>query len=187
MCEQLKNIVIKKWVGDPPSPTNNSMSYEQLNDVGLKLLDQSNAKKDDFLNLDPNEFNPSKETLNKELFLIIDNFSDCCGATLTLKKKFHDDDDRWLHRHIFNDICNSRLWSDKKYMLFPEYTKQGVLHYHMIMWDVYQLEVMRCIKWWRRKYGFVKPELKLNSPVNWIKYITKDYMKTGLWTISKIQ
>ncbi len=151
---------------------------------GFELLDQTQRKNSHIPEKDV--YNPSKEVVLKHLNNLINNSSDICGFTLTLKKKYHNDDDKWMHRQIHNGIRMSRVWYDKKYILFPEYTKKGVLHYHGVMWDEYQTEVMRCIKWWRRKYGFAKPELKINNKNNWIKYITKDYGNTGLWTISNL-
>ncbi len=146
------------------------------NKLGLEILDQTQRKKRD-------TYNPTIECIEKKLKYLINNYSDIGGFTLTLKKKFHGDDDKWLHNHIEETIRKSRVWKNKEYLLFPEYTKNGVLHYHGIMWDEYQIEIMKCIKWWRRKFGFAKPELELKSKYNWIKYITKNYNKTGLWTI----
>lgn len=117
----------------------------------------------------------------------IEDFTDVCGVTLTLKKKYHNDDDKWMHRYIENKILKSQAWKDKKYILVPEYTKNGVLHYHGVIWDSYQIEVMKVAKWWRRHFGFVKPELKINNYKNWMNYMIKDYGKTGLWTIYKIK
>lgn len=168
-----------------PEPTNTSYSAEQLEtpiseiDVGFDVLDQTQHEKDGY--------NPSKETINKYLSNVINNYSDIVGFTLTLKKKYHNDDDKYMHRLIENKILRSSIWKDKCYIIFPEYTRKGNLHYHGIMWNQYEIEVMRCLKWWRRIFGFAKPELKINSKYNWIKYITKDYMKTGLWTIYNIK
>ncbi len=149
--------------------------------IGFELLDQTQRKKS------VNEYNPSKEVINSKLTEIINNFTDVCGFTLTIKKKYHNDDDKYIHRLVQTKILTSLVWKNKKYMIFPEYTKKGNLHYHGIIWDEYEIEVMRCIKWWRRIFGFAKPELKLSSKYNWIKYIVKDYGKTGLWTIYNIK
>ena len=150
----------------------------------FEILDQTPTDKNKKGRSD--DYNPTREIINKKLSTIIDNFTDVCGFTLTLNKKYHNDDDKYVHRHIQDALIKSRVWKDKKYFLFPEYTKKGILHYHGVMWDEYQIEVMRCVKWWRRKYGFVKPELELKHPYKWIAYITKNYGKTGLWTISHI-
>ncbi len=155
---------------------------------GFDILDQTQRKKMRLINLiDKDEFNPAKETINKYLNTIINSSSDISGFTLTFNKKYHNDDDRWLNRHVHDSIIKSKIWKDKKYIIIPEYTKKGNLHYHGIMWDEYHSEVMKCIKWWRRKFGFVKPELVLSSKFNWIQYITKNYGKTGLWTIHNIK
>ncbi len=149
------------------------------------VLDQTQPKL--LCILEKDTYNPSIETINKTLSYVADNYSDVCGFTLTFKKSFHNDDDKWLHRHVHKSLLNQKDWKRVKYIIFPEFTpKKGVLHYHGIIWDEYEITIMRCLKYWRRKYGFAKPELKLNSIYNWIKYITKDYMKTGLWTITNL-
>lgn len=146
--------------------------------VGFKILDKTQREFGDEV-----AYNSAKAYIHRFLGNIIDNNSQICGFTLTLCKTFHEDEDIFLHRYIHRSISNSRIWKGKKYIIFPEYTARGILHYHGIMWGEYDSEVMRCIKWWKRKYGFVKPELRINSKANWIKYITKDYGRNGLWTI----
>ncbi len=129
------------------------------------------------------EYNPSVETVNKILTKVIDSDLMMSGFTLTLKKKYHNDDDKYIHRLIATKLIKSKIWNNKSYVLFPEYSAKGNLHYHGVMWNEYQFEVMRCVKWWRRHFGFVKPEMELHSKYNWLKYIIKDYGKTGLWTL----
>jgi len=160
------------------------MTEEIYKNLGLSYLTKPNAKIGFTTYKD--EFNPSKEVLNLKLSSIIDNCTQICGFTLTLKKKFHNDDDKYIHRLVSKKIKDSKVWKDIKYMIFPEYTKKGNLHYHGIIWDEYDYTVIQLMKWWRRQFGFAKPELKLNSPYNWIQYITKDYGQVGLWTITKI-
>ncbi len=160
------------------------INTSQIYPVGFELLDQTQPQKSGMCNKD--EFNPSIEAINRELKKI-KIYTQVSGFTLTLKKKYHTTDDKWMHRQIIKAIKKSHIWKNKKYIIFPEYTKAGNLHYHGIMYDEYPLEVMRCIKWWRHKYGFAKPELKLKSVDNWIKYITKEHSKTGLWTIHNIR
>ncbi len=152
--------------------------------LGLQLLDQTQPAISKMSNKD--EYNPSIEVIRKELDKISKNYSQVCGFTLTFKKKYHSSCDKWLHRKVHNEIKKSKIWKDTKYIIFCEYTKKGILHYHGIIYDSYEIQVMRCIKWWRRLYGFAKPELKLINKQNWLTYITKDYGKTGLWTMSKI-
>ena len=148
-----------------------------LKDLGVcKVLDQTPPKKGD------SDYNPTKSAIIRLLESMVNTHTDIMGFTLTFKKSFHDDDDRWLHKHVESTLLKNK-WKDINYIIFPEYTKNGVLHYHGITWDEYQSNLMVCIKQWRRKYGFVKPELELKSDLNWIKYITKNYGKTGLWTL----
>ncbi len=147
--------------------------------VGL-LLDQAQpeSKKCDTSNVCRNKI------LNR-LNNIFDDYTQVYGITLTFKLKFSDYCDEVLHREIKERIDKSTLFKQTKYVLFPEYTQKGTLHYHGIIYDCYQVEYMKCVKWWRRNYGFVKPELKIKYPKKWIQYITKDLGKTGLYTLYK--
>ncbi len=148
---------------------------------GLYLLDQTTEKL-----TNTGSYLPAKEYIIKQL-VSKGNLTQKCGFTLTLKKLYHDDNDKWLHNYIENTLLNSRCWKDKEYIMFPEYTQKGILHYHGVMYNEYQSEFLRCIKHWRNKFGFAKPELEIKHYDKWIDYITKDYGKTGLWTIYKLK
>ncbi len=154
---------------------------EIYKNVGLEVLDQTQPK------LAKVSYNPCKEVLMKELMIINDKFSQVCGVTLTLRKKFHDVDPKDMHRMIHERISSSRVWHEKKYILIPEFTKNGILHMHGVIYDEYQTIVIKLVNWWRRTYGFAKIELKINNYKNWTNYILKDYGKTGLWTIYNIK
>jgi len=157
-----------------------------MNESGVcKLLDQTQRK--NICIAEKDTYNPCREVLNKSLNKIVNDYTQICGFTLTFQRKFHDDDDRWLHRHVHHSLINHKKWKKVKYIIIPEFTpKRGQLHYHGIIWDEFDLTVMECLKYWRRKYGFVKPELRLKNPHLWIKYMCKDFNKTGLWTISNL-
>ncbi len=113
--------------------------YEKKNS-GLLLLDQTTQKLDD-----SEVYLPVKEYIIKEL-INKDIISQKCGFTLTLRKKYHNDDDKWMWRQIENKLNGSKIWKDKEYIMFPEYTKNGILHAHGIMYNQYQSEFMRCMK-----------------------------------------
>lgn len=108
------------------------------------------------------------------------------GFTFTFKQKFHQDDPKFLHNYVYNKISKSRIWKNKKFVMFPEFTKNGILHYHGVIIDEWQIESVRLINWWRRLFGFVKPELEVNNRDRFIKYITKDRNKNGLWSMSHL-
>ncbi len=149
--------------------------------VGFVILDQTQR---DFLDVD--EINVTRSVLLKKLHEIA-NYTDVCGVTLTLKQKFHNENPIDIHRYIQMTLNKSYIWQNMKYILIPEFSsKGGHLHYHGVIWDSYQSEVMRGVNWWRRTYGFVKPEIELHHYDLWIKYIIKDYGKTGLWTLYKL-
>ncbi len=148
--------------------------------VGFELLDQNTHDKTE------KSYSPAKETILKKL-ISIKAESQMCGSTLTLRPTFHGEDPLDMHRYIHNKILNSRIWKNKKYIFFAEYTKKGVLHYHTIHWDIYQTEFVRLMQWWRRSFGFAKVELEIRHPDCYIKYITKNYHKVGLYTIYQIK
>ncbi len=152
--------------------------------LGLSILDQTQQNLGTNINIQ--ELNVTRKDILWKL-KEIEKFTDVCGFTLTLKRSFHHDDDKWMHRYVQHKIDNSRVWRNIKYIIIPEFTKKGVLHYHGVIWDSYEVEVLRCLKWWRRTFGFVKPELKLNNYINWMNYIIKDYGRTGLWTLYNIK
>ncbi len=154
--------------------------------LGLELLDQTQSEITDAIHNTPKEDNIVREAIIKVLNLAIRE-SDTVGVTFTLKRKYHNEDNKWMHRYIQEKIEKSRIWKKKKYVLIPEFTSSGNLHYHSIIWGSYQCEVMKMVNWWRRTFGFAKAELELRHPECWIKYITKDYGKTGLWTLYNVQ
>ncbi len=132
------------------------------------------------------------------------DYSQKYGITLTFRRKWHSEDPLYLHRLIHKKISSSRLWKKEKYILFPEYSANGILHYHGYMYNTYQTNVKRLEIWWKRTYGIItKVEYDLryvycgerdkciqknksNAKYCWLHYITKDVGKTGLWTISNL-
>lgn len=113
----------------------------------------------------------------------LEKVSQIGGFTLTFSKKFKNEDPRWLMRYVQEKINNSRVWKGKEYILLPEFTKNGDLHFHGVLWNCYQVELLQLTRWWSRSFGFTKPEIEIANYDNWIRYIFKDYGKTGLWTI----
>ncbi len=123
------------------------------------------------------------------------------GITFTFKKSFHGDNPLFLHRLIDQKIASSRLWKECKYILYPEFTAGGILHYHGLIYDCSQLQMSRINIWWKRTYGTItKIEYsiryaycgtehectqinKSNAKSCWLHYVSKDSGKTGLWII----
>ncbi len=151
------------------------------------------------------------QTLEKKPNIVYDNiWSKIClinkhsqkyGITLTFSSKWHIEDSLTLHRIVISKITKSTVCKNINYIFFPEFTKGGILHYHGIIWDCYQLPFIRFSRWWSRTFGFTKPELELRyylcnisakctqSQISkakhcWSHYITKDYGKNGLWTLT---
>ncbi len=130
-------------------------------------------------------YNIVRQVIDKEI-IQISKFSQKYGATLTLKKKYHNDDPMYIHRLVEEKILGSRIWKGKKYIMFSEFTKNGIIHYHGIFYDMYQVEFVKLMNWWRRIFGFVKIEMEIIHYDCYIKYITKGQGKTGLWTLYNI-
>lgn len=106
------------------------------------------------------------------------------GFTLTLKKKYQKFDPKQLHRFVHKDI--DKFFKDiPKYHIFPEFDNNGNLHYHGICWNTWQATLEMALRRWRRKYGFVKPELNLSNYDAWIRYIIKQRRRSGLYVIDK--
>ncbi len=72
---------------------------DQSRKLGL-LLDKPKPAPDEM------SYNPTIEAIKNKLEEVI-NLSQLCGFTLTFKKKFQDDDDKWLHRHYSAKIGHS--------------------------------------------------------------------------------
>lgn len=148
---------------------------------GLEILDQSMPAKDS-----PNEKNIVRADILKRLDALQLN-TQLCGVTLTFKNKYIlSMEPKALHRLVQQKLSRSTIWRNNKYILIPEFTNAGRLHYHGVIYDSYQAEVLRCVTWWRRTFGFVKTEMKISVYNNWKNYIIKDYSKTGLWTLTSM-
>lgn len=125
------------------------------------------------------------EKVTNDLKKIFLDHSQVYGCTLTYKKKYHEEYPRDLHRNTYECIMKSRIWKRNKvkFYLIPDFTKKGILHYHGIIYNVYKVDAVSIMKWWRRNYGFAKFEDNIKYSDKWIQYITKDVGTTGLWPV----
>ncbi len=154
----------------------------------LYILDQTtqNSANDRGILIDKSITMPELTRLQqaiKDKLVQLKQYTQCYGLTLTFKPLWHIEDPRDLHIIVQDKLKKSYIWQNKKYILFPEYTRAGNLHYHGIIYDQYQTEFIRCVKWWVRTFGYCKPELIIKDRDKWNAYICKDYGVTGLWTI----
>lgn len=132
-------------------------------------------------------------------------------VTLTMnrkKKAIEKMNDRQLHIYIIDRLKKNRSWKKVNYIVFPEYDKHGRLHYHGVIYGVYQVEVSNCIRFWRNTFGFVDREFmkeikykkcshdhsfvlsdceyiqkKIVRKGCWFHYCIKDTQSSGLWTM----
>ncbi len=144
------------------------------------LLDQAQPEKMEKTNGD------KKNNLLLRLNSIFRNNTQVYGITCTLGKKCDYNDPLFMHRMIVRKLCRSTLWRKQKYLLIPEFTDNGRLHYHGVIYNCYEVEAIRLSQWWKREFGFTKFEKEIRYPNKWIDYILKDIGKTGLWTISNM-
>lgn len=150
--------------------------------MGVDILDQPQPAKGC---KSEEAYNPVREYIHREILnRVFPERMLLAGATLTINEShLKDQDETMLHRYIRQRLASSTIWKKMNYILFPEFGKKGRLHYHAVYWDEYQVVVMKSIKWWRRNYGYAKPECELRHPDKWKQYCAKDYGKTGLGCI----
>ena len=144
-----------------------------FNGVGFELLDQNQPSESE------KSYSPSKH-FHHALLEKIRKYSDLKGATFTFSSKYHKDDPEELYDFVKLCINKSNLWKNQNFILYPEYTKNGNLHFHSLNWDIYETPFIKMIKWWRRTFGFVKIELKIRFPDEYILYQSKNYGKIKL-------
>lgn len=125
-----------------------------------------------------------KENLLNKLKKVFSDNTQVYGITCTLGRKCDYDDPLFMHRIILRKLTKSTLWRKQKYILIPEFTDAGRLHYHGVIYGCYEVEAVRLSKWWKREFGFTKFEKEIRYPQKWVDYILKDIGKTGLWTLS---
>ncbi len=152
------------------------------------LLDQTTPEKD-LIKSQAAQLSKSfivKNMLIKYLLATIDKDTLVQGFTLTfdLKRKRNK---RFLssykNKTLFR-LANNYIFthlSEKKYVICPEFTKKGTLHFHGIIIHSYQIHIVEFIKKYKRRFGNQqKIELELKDHRNWIKYMFKDSDKVGL-------
>lgn len=162
--------------------------------VGVDILDQTQRNK---LNTDSNV------VLNKHLMtlLSLNRHTDKYGVTLTFNKKWYNEDPKELAQMVQLKLNNASCFKKVKFIFCPEFTTHGNLHYHGVIWDCYQMPFQKCVRWWRRTFGYVRPEIEIKyyycdtaitcsikkqmiTPKKtskcWLHYIIKDRGKVGL-------
>lgn len=163
--------------------------FKTDSNVGLGLLDPSQHEQSEKYNSSQySKFKSHSDSWKDQFCKKLDSIRehDVYGFTLTFRPKTHEIENERLHAWVKDTIRRSRLWKKTKYCLFPELTSEGKLHYHGIMYDTFQCDVMKIMKKWKREYGFYKVEINIRNYVNWINYIMKHYGKAGLSTIHNI-
>lgn len=104
------------------------------------------------------------------------------GFTLTFKPFwFNRRGPRTLHLEAERHITTSLPWQGKSFVMFPEFNKAGILHYHGFVHDCYEVEFLKMMRSWQRKYGHVDKFLEASNKDIWIKYLLKDRHRNGLW------
>lgn len=111
------------------------------------------------------------------------------GITLTfnpIKLQQHgllNKDDSYIMGYIVTKMNNSRVINGYSYVLYPEYTRKCILHFHGLVKADTQYDMSRFSKWWNRMFGYSKVELTIRVYWNWIFYMIKDREIVGLYPI----
>ncbi len=131
--------------------------------------------------------------------------TDVYGITLTLVGGRINDNPVVTHIYVKN--CISKYLTKNipklRLILFPEFNDNGYLHYHGVIYGVYQCDAIRFKNWYARTFAYAKLEKELryyichsdrykciqnklnkNAEWCWLHYVTKDLGKTGLSTIT---
>ncbi len=98
------------------------------------------------------------------------------GFTLTFAKMWHDEDPDTLYKY-FTDYIYKEFPCKIEYIIAPEFTSSGILHFHGIIYNCYQRCVNKLFTKWRKNYGFIKMEYKITE--HWESYILKDMDNIG--------
>lgn len=109
------------------------------------------------------------------------NHLDLQEICVTFKSKYHKMNTGYLHNNFkkwFVKWIKKHLYFKPTYIMIPEFTKAGVIHYHGIIYfdnanDYWTAEIKRlCNNKWGRTQG-----KKIYNIENYWKYITKDITK----------
>lgn len=117
----------------------------------------------------------------KQLMKVISKNSICSqvvGFTLTFKPSYHhlDPDDLYTHGVTF---FTQDMFKAVDFIALPEFMKSGILHFHGLVWNLYNKQVAKLFRLWWSDYGFVKIEWHIRSYDNWTNYIRKSLHDVG--------
>lgn len=124
---------------------------------------------------------------NKNIESVIKRMSLCSqkiGFTMTFAKMWHDEDPDTLYKY-FQDYIKTNFESDAQYIIAPEFTTHGVMHFHGIMYNSYQRFVNKMFTDWRKQYGMIKMEYTITE--HWENYITKDMDNIGYPVVTNLK
>lgn len=123
--------------------------------------------------------------LGNELFKqleIAQTHSLCFGITITINnnkkfknRSFNNMTELRKFESVKENMIRSRAYKKLNMILFNEYGNEGKLHFHGLIWGVYETIIVSFANSMRRTTGYVKLELHLTSKIQWCKYIMKDY------------
>lgn len=97
---------------------------------------------------------------------------DCDNLNFHLYKYYQGKIKKYIKRISHND--------DYYFFTIPEYQKNGLLHFHTVMYFKYEhIDTSnRFIVYSNKNFGNTRGK-KIHNLDNWIKYISKDYKKTN--------
>lgn len=115
----------------------------------------------------------------------IKSFANCTqkvGFTLTFSKMWQDEDPDTLYKYIQDYI--EKYFDKIQYVLVPEFTSSGIMHFHGIIYNCYQRTINKVLNEWRKTFGFIKIESHITD--KWEKYICKDIFDVGYPVITNL-
>ena len=149
------------------------------------LLDKTQLPKDKSESV--TYYQEFKDDIITNIITKVAPYTEVYGATLTFNRKWHKETAQDLHHIVITKLDKNRSLKKMSYYMRPEFTTKGLLHYHLIAYDTYQIHLANFARFWRRKFGFVKLELQLTNKNAWTEYIMKSYGLVGLHSISNIK
>lgn len=96
------------------------------------------------------------------------------AITLTLKPFFHDKSQRMVVNYVANHLYKYCKKFQIHYVLYPEFTASGVLHWHGYLKVPDHVRQALLVRYCHKYIGLTKCKLIDNVP-KWTMYVTKDW------------
>lgn len=158
------NILPLFGIHDPESQCGRSVILDKIRPIHEMLIDKWHVADD--------------HKLDPQIYGITITFND----EKKYKKITFGNMDDYARSYVFHGHMLDYAFKrpQVKFVIYPEYDQNGRLHYHGVVYGVYQSEFKKLVHGLKRKFGFCKIELEIKHIEEWLKYISKDTKKSGL-------